>query len=272
MIIGIYKISLNGSVVYVGQSRNVDRRISTHKLYMRNNDTRHENRYLCNAAQKYGIESFEFELIEEVESIDDLTKREQFWIRELGYPKGNYMIPKDGDNWSVSDEFIEKYLKGEKNPNYGNKWSDQQKQEASKRMAGRYDGEKNPNYGNWGEKNPLTKHICPYKTPEELKAKLREVGGFCALAKELGISRSIVQNWCTHMGVPYKRRDYEDFGVKEPPITKEEFIEMNSKMSYSAMARHFGVNRYHIEIWRDRLGVEKKFIKRKWGDAKCQEE
>ena len=36
---------------------------------------------------------------------------------------------------------------GEKNPNYGNYWTDEQKKRQSDKMIGRYVGEKNPNFG-----------------------------------------------------------------------------------------------------------------------------
>lgn len=38
-------------------------------------------------------------------------------------------------------------LVGEKNPNYGHKWTDEMKRKQSEKMKGRYVGEKNPNYG-----------------------------------------------------------------------------------------------------------------------------
>lgn len=36
---------------------------------------------------------------------------------------------------------------GDKNPNYGNKWTESQKAHQRAKMIGRYDGDKNPNYG-----------------------------------------------------------------------------------------------------------------------------
>ena len=204
------------------------------------------------------LDAFSFELIEEVEDERSLTEREGFWIREMGFPKGNYAIPLDGDDWTISDEFRESYLIGENNPNHGKKWTDEMKSAASERMKGRYDGKNNPNFGNRGIKNPLTVHVCPYETADELKDKLKEVGGFCALANELGISRSIVQNWCGHFDIPYKKRDYCDFGTPRPPITREEFIELHRVMTYAEMADHFGIKPWGIQKWRKWLDVDGK--------------
>ena len=47
---------------------------------------------------------------------------------------------------------ISKIVQGENNPNYGNYWTEEQKENLSKKMKGRYDGENNPNYGNhWSD-------------------------------------------------------------------------------------------------------------------------
>lgn len=62
---------------------------------------------------------------------------------------------KEKRKWSLENtdykERISKTLKGryggEKNPNYGNYWTDEQKKNLSNKMTGRYNGEKNPNYG-----------------------------------------------------------------------------------------------------------------------------
>lgn len=39
-------------------------------------------------------------------------------------------------------------ISGDKNPNYGHRWTDDMKDKLRKKMVGRYDGDKNPNYGN----------------------------------------------------------------------------------------------------------------------------
>lgn len=39
-------------------------------------------------------------------------------------------------------------IRGDKNPNYGHRWTDDMKDKMRKKMVGRYDGDKNPNYGN----------------------------------------------------------------------------------------------------------------------------
>ena len=88
---GIYAIrnKVNG-FLYVGSAVNLRIRFAQHKRDLRK--AAHPNRYLQRAWEKYGEESFEFEILEFVDSFENLTGREQFWIdqeqshqRDKGY-------------------------------------------------------------------------------------------------------------------------------------------------------------------------------------------
>ncbi len=105
--IGIYKITnlVNGKV-YIGQSRDLRKRLNGHKNTLNNNT--HYNDYLQRSWNKYGEDNFTFEIIEYCD-IDMLYERENYWITyyksyisEYGY---NATIPpKDGKLYSLSDE------------------------------------------------------------------------------------------------------------------------------------------------------------------------
>ena len=107
-MIGIYKIEnlINGKV-YIGQSSNILKRWSTHKSFA-NSLVNSRNTHLYNAIKKYGIENFSFEIIEET-SIEDLNKREIYWIKYYNsYEKGyNLTIGGEGIK-KVTEEDIEK--------------------------------------------------------------------------------------------------------------------------------------------------------------------
>jgi group I intron endonuclease len=81
-VIGVYKITniVNGKV-YIGSSADVDKRFSSHLRTLRNST--HRNVFLQRSWWKYGEESFEFTVIEEVLSEDSLLIREQAWIDKL---------------------------------------------------------------------------------------------------------------------------------------------------------------------------------------------
>ena len=92
---------------------------------------------LYRAIRKYGKDNFIFECIEETE---DLDNREIHWINEYGGINSdlNYNF-KDPLSMKWSDYTRVKQSKsmiGADNPNYGNKWSQEQKDEASKKNKG----------------------------------------------------------------------------------------------------------------------------------------
>ena len=88
---GIYKITnkVNGKV-YIGQSRDIKRRWYEHRKVKGDYD-RHSYP-LYSAIEKYGIDNFEFEIIEQCE-IDELNNREIYWI-----DKFNALVEKMGGN------------------------------------------------------------------------------------------------------------------------------------------------------------------------------
>ena len=79
MTIGIYKITNNiNNKIYIGQSNNIEKRFTQHK-----SPTAKEhfpNMPLYDAIEKYGINNFTFEIIEEC-SLDKLNIKEQYWIQ-----------------------------------------------------------------------------------------------------------------------------------------------------------------------------------------------
>lgn len=90
-ISGIYQIKnlINGKI-YIGSSRYIKSRLSSHKRDLIRNE--HDNTYLQYSWNKYGENAFEFSRLEIVADLDQLEKREQFWIdwtqsykRNIGY-------------------------------------------------------------------------------------------------------------------------------------------------------------------------------------------
>ena len=112
----IYKItnSINGKV-YIGKTSNtIETRWAEHKRDSRKE--RCEKRPLYDAMNKYGIDNFQIEEIEEVENDEIACERESYWIdyyhSYVGYDdcKG-YNATKGGDGIRIYDykEIAEKY-------------------------------------------------------------------------------------------------------------------------------------------------------------------
>jgi len=77
-MMGIYKITcLVNNKVYIGQSKDIIRRLSHHKTLLKHN--KHSNEHLQSAHNKYGLDNFTFETLEECIE-DDIDLREVYWI------------------------------------------------------------------------------------------------------------------------------------------------------------------------------------------------
>lgn len=92
---GIYIIrNLVNGKVYVGSSVDLCRRKEQHLSDLRRGS--HINAHLQRAYNHYGLESFEFEVLEQVEDTTSLIAREQHWIDvhsasepDMGYNKAS---------------------------------------------------------------------------------------------------------------------------------------------------------------------------------------
>lgn len=108
IISGIYKIvnKINNKS-YIGQSNNIYRRFSEHKspLYR----SHYSDKYLYKAIDKYGIENFSFDIIEECEACD-LDDREVYWINYYEGFKNGYNNTLGGQNFNGIDPVIHKQL------------------------------------------------------------------------------------------------------------------------------------------------------------------
>jgi len=109
---GIYKITCtaNGKV-YIGQSTNVSRRLTSHKYNLKNN--KHTNTPLQNSFNKYGLKAFTWEPIEYCKK-EVLTEREYYWMNKLSsmVPTGFNCRPAE-QSQPMSSETRER-LKGKK--------------------------------------------------------------------------------------------------------------------------------------------------------------
>lgn len=104
---GIYTITVNEKQ-YLGRTSNFERRKRDHLRMLRNNT--HPNSHLQNVFDKYGEESFLFELIEEINDHLLLPALEQKYLDELDYARC-YNISKDSTGGV--------YQNGKKTGNYG---------------------------------------------------------------------------------------------------------------------------------------------------------
>lgn len=94
-IIGIYCIKNNlNNKVYIGQSININHRIQEHISLLNRNC--HSNSYLQRSFNKYGIENFSHEIIEEC-SEELLSEREIYWINYYDSYNNGYNLTEGGE-------------------------------------------------------------------------------------------------------------------------------------------------------------------------------
>jgi group I intron endonuclease len=87
---GVYAIrNLVNGKCYVGSSKNIENRWKEHKHKL-NSGRRWGHSALENAWSKYGPETFEFVILEQVDNIDDLLSTEKRWIDQLDSYRTGY--------------------------------------------------------------------------------------------------------------------------------------------------------------------------------------
>lgn len=88
MIIYVYTNMVNGKQ-YVGQTqRKDDDRIGEHK--------RHHNTLVDKAMDRYGVDNFKYEVVDNAETTDELNQLEKMWIRRLNTKVPNGYNQTDG--------------------------------------------------------------------------------------------------------------------------------------------------------------------------------
>lgn len=137
---GIYKISnLINKKIYIGSSCNLQKRKTSHFNNLLKN--KHHSMYLQRAYNKYGKDSFIFEVIEFCTK-ESLKNREQFYIDNL---KPEYNISLDATapmmDRKHSSETIEKFKKvkrisGKDHYMFGQKWSEDRREKMIKSRIG----------------------------------------------------------------------------------------------------------------------------------------
>jgi len=135
----IYKVTnkTNGKV-YIGQTSNFKKRKSDH-LYCANANL--FNYPFYNAIRKYGKENFEWRMLCECFTQEDLNIVENSFIEYYGGVNSdrNYNMKEGGYRGKLSSESIEKIRLskiGDKNPMFGKPHSQKHKEKISKSLAG----------------------------------------------------------------------------------------------------------------------------------------
>lgn len=241
-MIGIYKVTnlVNGKT-YIGQSQHIETRWYSHKNDYNNPNSSGYTTMFYNAMRKYGVDNFQFEIIEECE-LNQLNEREQYWIQYYnsywGFPNSNgYNMTLGGDrrgsntklkyeevleiqslliNDTISQaEIGERYgvsVAAISNINLGKTWTDDELDYPLRKQRYRK-----------GKPIKSTKKDLPVTKEELLQLIIENQGNFTAVGRDLNISRRTVYAWCKLLELPTKATDYYAPKVK----TKKKKINPN---------------------------------------------
>lgn len=250
---GIYKITnIENNHAYIGQSVNIYERWKKHRSIGNNYSKENSKIPLYAAMYKYGMEKFNFEILEECSSNkEELNKKEEYYIKLYNTYYNGYNQTKGGDdqehlnkltleqvneikellkNSSMSEENIgKKYgisLISVSNISIGKYWHDDNinypiRKIESKKFYCKECGKELSNY----QESKIKTYLCfdCYKklrnshipTREILKEKIRNQS-FDSIAKEYGFkSGNTVKKWCKKLNLPYLKSEINKYTDEE---------------------------------------------------------
>lgn len=236
MITGIYKITnkINGKS-YIGQSIYIERRWKDEKCAISNPNDNEYNRVITQAFRKYGIENFEFEVIEECEK-EKLNEREKYWIDYYDTYHNGYNSTVGGDNAITSQKINQNDLEKIIYLLQANEISEQEISQLTGYSIGTIS---EINRGHIWKQDNLT---YPLRTRVNNKAEKR-----CPICGKIISSSATICDQC--------RKD-KTFGFKTP--SKEELTNLlqKHKGNMSAVGRLYGVSKNPIKRLIQEYGLE----------------
>ena len=190
-MIGIYKFTNKiNNKVYIGQSRNINKRIKEH-FYKANLESGQDYFSLLHIAiRKYGEENFDVEILEEC-STDSLDERERYYITLYNCitPNG-YNVMSGGQEYRA---FV---------PIYCIKCGTVIDKNNTTQMCRKC-------YDKYRRRN--------IPTQDELYNKLISYkGNFSQVGRDYNVSSTAVVKWCKNYNMPYHSTDYKPTIVKKP--------------------------------------------------------
>lgn len=251
---GIYKIeNLITHEKYIGQSRQIEKRMQQHKYTAYNEQDHSYNNPLYRSIRKYGLENFNFSIIEEC-SIEKLNEREIYWIQYYdsffhGY---NLTLGGDGSGTQINKEKIIGIISDLENTymshadiakkwdmstemvqgiNTGRYWKQDRKYPIQNPKAqfirrGFTPKDKSQHFcidcGKPISKNAIRCLECENKhrvgdkpvSREELKALIR-TEPFTKIGEKFNVTDNAVRKWCDYYNLPRKKKDINQYSDKE---------------------------------------------------------
>ena len=246
MITGIYKITnLIDGKIYIGQSRNIEQRFQQHKLIPFRKSADDYDKVLYQAIREYGLDNFQFEIIEECKE-EELNQKENYYIDfyksnnpDYGYNKTT--TPYYVNNIKITQDLLQQIIQDIKNSDL-----------LIKDIAEKYNLHSNTitaintgkSYYNSQIKYPIRKIEAKIKyckkcgkiitqkaeycsecshtmsrtierpTREKLKELIREKS-FLQIAKIYNVSDNAIRKWCDSYNLPRKKTEINNYSDEQ---------------------------------------------------------
>lgn len=259
-MVGIYKITnlLNGKC-YIGQSVNIDKRWNTHRTAPFNPNRIDYDTPLYRAMRKYGVNHFQFEVLEECPKAE-LNEKEIYYIRLY-----NSMLPsgynQDGGGSTAGHplkltaddvKLIRHRLKTTNDTfvqigkdfgvahnmigwiNVGKAWhldGEEYPLRPKQDRLNMYDicpscGNKKLRNSSLCDRcsrmnNGLRKRIVERPSPVEL-AKMIIESGFSAVGRQFGVNGNAIKRWCKDYNIPHRLKELDKWYRNQIGISSEE--------------------------------------------------
>ena len=247
---------VNGKV-YIGQSKNVNKRKNKHFTLLRHN--KHNNKHLQSAWNKYFEKNFVFEIIESFESYDPdiINEREIFWIKyynsfnkDFGY---NNTSGGDGiKNYKHTEEAKKKISEASKKQ----KLSKEHKEALLKSITGRKKSEeelkklsnaaKGRKISEW-HKEQLRKGREAYKITDEVRKKISDSRKGFKMSEEQKQKLSRINK-----GKPSNNKKLSDEDIENI----KQIFEKDKKASVVEIAKQYNVSCSSIYGIRQKCGIK----------------
>jgi len=273
MTCGIYSITnKTNKKVYIGSSKNCEQRFKQHKKELRGEY--HKNDHLQKAINKYGIDNFDFKIIDKCDQ-KDLIYTETLWMNHLntmdsiiGYNK------RSPDNNIISQETKDKIKKSHNTPKY-KQWL---KKNAKENIWGNNEVKKRLLKNQW-----ISMHTQEHK---KLKSKQRKLSWDLCPENKDKYTKIFKEKWNNEESPNRNKKFKEWLGSDEQRkvmsvITKDRWKNPEERKKMVAARKKFGatkefknkISEITKDRWSDKKFKNKMAKKRKeiWNDPEFKQ-
>ena len=245
MTTGIYKIQNKiNNKIYIGQSVNIERRWKDHRSSYKDENDHSYNTHLYRSMRKYGIENFDFSIIEICEP-NQLNEKERYWIERYDSFFNGYNLTLGGDaqgteenkhkvigiindlintsdtqkviaeRWNLSEEMVQGI-------NTGRYWRHNREEYPIRKQYRReqcYCSECGVKISFGAKKcvaceNKSRQNVFSNEDREKLKNKIRTMS-FTEIGREFGVSDNAIRKWCVKCNLPSTKKEINKYNDAE---------------------------------------------------------